>query len=71
MLDRSDACVLVTHSKYLDRVEPILVNTPKIEFMVVLETLGKGIPKIAKPILDWAQLIDNDGGYIPEEVLWV
>lgn len=70
MLDRSDARMLITDSKYLDRVEPILVNTPKIELIVVLETLGKGIPKLAKPILDWAQLIDNDGSYIPEEVLW-
>lgn len=70
MLNQSDVCMLVISSQYLDRVVPILGRTP-IATMVVLDTtLDKGMPKLDKPVVDWTQVIDNDGSYQPCEVLW-
>ncbi|MCL5957737.1 MAG: AMP-binding protein [Chloroflexi bacterium] len=70
MLGKSDSCTVVLHSQYLDRVAPVLDNTPKIETVVVLDTTGQGMPKLDKRVLDWAQVVDNDGGYKREDVLW-
>ncbi|NQU12622.1 MAG: AMP-binding protein [Desulfobacteraceae bacterium] len=70
MLDQSDACMLVMGIEYLDRVEPILPDVPKIKNLVVIDTLGQGVPKSLSSVADWEQLVDNDGGYKPVDVLW-
>ena len=70
MLDRSDARMLVVASQYLDRVEPVLTDTPKIATIVVLDTTGEGMPQLDRPVVAWDQIIDNDGSFKAVEVLW-
>lgn len=86
MLDKSDCRMLVVHSQYLDRVEPVLPDTPKIETVVVLgKAVGdqpsavsdedgaralERVVKLGKRVVDWAKVIDNDGKYEPVDVQW-
>ena len=84
MLDNSDSRLLVMQGHYADRVELILPGAPKIETVVVLgegaggqdagasfqgRTIRPGM-RLGKRVVDWAELIDNDGGYRPADVLW-
>jgi crotonobetaine/carnitine-CoA ligase len=70
MLDQSDACMLVMDGQFQDRVEPILEKAPKINTLVVLDSLGNGMPDLPKPVVSWGKMIDNDGRYEPADVLW-
>ena len=70
MLSQSESCLIVMDSKYLDRVTPILNKIPNIANIVVHDTLGKGMPKLGKSVVDWAHIIDNNGKYDEVEVLW-
>lgn len=70
MLDQSDACMLVVGPEYLDRVEPVLPDVPKIKNVVVIDPLGQGVPKFGKPVSDWERLVDNDGRYKPVDIFW-
>ncbi len=89
MLDQSDSCMVALHSHYVDRMGPVLPNTPKIKTAILLDkpgspsvevqsavsgvdrTLFEGqAARLGKQVLDWSQIVDNDGGYRTEEVLW-
>ncbi len=69
-LNQSDARVLVADGRYLDRIAPVLANTPLIENVIVLAPNQDDMPATAKPVLDWVEFIDNDGMYQPVDVLW-
>jgi len=70
MLDQSDSCMLFMDNQYLDRIEQILTKTPKIKTIVVLDTMGKGMPRLDRQIVNWTQVINNDGSYQPCDVRW-
>ncbi len=83
MLDTADSRILVAHSHYLDRVEAVLARTPKIETVVVCDGQGAAdvgarerehfreeILRLGKRVMSWEDLVDNDGGYQPADVLW-
>ncbi len=84
MLDHSDSRIVVAHHHYLDRIRPVLENTPKIQTLVVLEK-SEGDPPGASDLevrskqevekqgwrtIYWDELVDNDGRYEPVEVLF-
>ncbi len=70
MLDKSDCRFVVVESEFMDRVEPVLADLPKIEKVLVLGD-GRQIPSdLAKPTQDYLALVDNDGKFDPPEVLW-
>jgi len=70
MLDQSDTRTLVLDSKYLDRLERVLPNLPKLRDIVVLDNQGSGMPKLDRPIFSWNSLIDNSGDYRHVDVRW-
>lgn len=70
MLDISDSCMLVMDNKFTDRVRPVLANLPNIQTVIIYNPFEKGTPRFPVPQVDWNRLVDNDGNYSPEEVLW-
>jgi len=69
-LDFSDTSLLVIDRQYLDQVEPILNQAPKIKKVIIFGQSVEGMPKLDRPVLDWSQIIDNDGRYQSCDVLW-
>lgn len=69
-LDFSDSSLLVVDRQYLSQVEPILGRIPKVKKIVVFDPSGEGTPKLDRPVVDWSQVIDNEGRHEPCEVLW-
>ncbi len=81
MMRQSDSCLLIVQSRYLDRVVPVLAEADKVKTVVVLDEgaggtlvgaditvrLGAGL---GKRVLDWVEIVDNDGSYRPAEVTW-
>jgi crotonobetaine/carnitine-CoA ligase len=70
MVDKTDCRFLVIESSYLDRVEPVLKDLPKIEKILVLRGTEEEIPPLDKPVLDYGKVVDNDGRCDQVEVLW-
>lgn len=70
MLDKADCRLLVAESVFLDRVGPVLKNLPKIERVIVLGAEGEAFPTLDKPVMDYHDMIHNDGRYESPEVLW-
>ena len=70
MINHTDCRFLVVESSYLDRVGPILRDLPKIEKVLVLKVNETDIPTLEKPVLDYEEVMDNDGKYDEAEVLW-
>jgi crotonobetaine/carnitine-CoA ligase len=70
MLDKSDSRLIVTDSKFLDRVAPVVSSLPKLEGVAVMDTLGKGMPTLEKSVIDFHTLLKNDGAYKAEDVFW-
>jgi len=70
MLDQSDSCLMVLHRDYLDRIQAIQESLPKIrQFVVFGQPSGLGAV-LARPTVSWPAVVNNDGAYRPEEVLW-
>jgi len=69
-LDFSDSSLLVLDRQYLDQVEPILNRTRKINNLVVFDPSGEGMPKLDRPVVDWARMVDNNGRFERCDVLW-
>jgi crotonobetaine/carnitine-CoA ligase len=70
MLTISDARMLIMDSRFEGQIEAILENTPDLEQIIVLTPPGEAIPAFQVPCTGWDGIIDNDGRYDPEEVLW-
>jgi crotonobetaine/carnitine-CoA ligase len=70
MVDKADCRLLVVESQFLDRVGPVLHHLPTVEKVIVLRETGEVLPALDKPVLDYTEMIDNDGGYEAAEVLW-
>jgi carnitine-CoA ligase len=70
MIDKADCRLIVTESIFLDRVEPVLKDLPKLEWVMVLNAAGESLPSIDKPTIDYEKMIDNDAKYKAETVFW-
>lgn len=70
MLDQADCRLMVVESAFLDRVVPVLKGLKKIEKILVLKEQGEKLPKLSLPVFDYFQVMDNNGGYEREEVIW-
>ena len=69
MVDKADCRFLVVQSASLDRVEPVLKDLPKVEKVLVLGEEGETMPELDKPVLDYRQVLDNDGSFDEVDVL--
>ena len=68
MLGQSDSRLVVAEEAFLDRLAPVLSGLPALEKVVLL---GEGdLPRLDKPVVDYAEMVDNQGRYQPVEVLW-
>ena len=70
MLDKADCRLLVTESAFLDRVGPVLNELPKLEKIIVLAEPEEPLPPLGKPVIEYRQVVDNNGKYDEVEVLW-
>ncbi len=85
MISKPECRLLITEKRWLDRVGPILKDVPTVEQVVVLGEPGEESPALAaetpappagplptfdKPVLDYRQLVDNDGSFNRPDVLW-
>jgi crotonobetaine/carnitine-CoA ligase len=70
MVDKADCRFMVVESTFLDRVAPVLKDLPKVEKVLVLGEEREAMPKLEKPVLDYRQVVNNDGRYDEVEVLW-
>lgn len=70
MVAKADCRFMVAQSSYLDRVGPVLKDLPQMEKVLVLGTLGEEMPDLDKPVLNYLELVQNDGRFDREEVLW-
>jgi len=70
MVDKADCRLIVVESPFLDRVEPALKGLPNVENVLLLGESGETLPALDKPALDYLQLVENNGKYKEEEVLW-
>ena len=70
MMDQSDSSLLVVHQDYLDRVEAIQEDIPKIRQVVLFDGQAGSTARLSKPVVAWPDVVDNDGTYRADEVLW-
>lgn len=70
MIDKSECTHLVVESVFLDRVAPVLGDLPKLKQVIVLNDEGQSLPRLDKPVLDYATVTRNNGRYDEVEVLW-
>jgi crotonobetaine/carnitine-CoA ligase len=70
MLSQSDSKMIVTETKYLDRIERVLKEIPRVESFIILDREGKNVPPLDRPTHDWKTVADNDGKYGPVDVRW-
>ena len=70
MVDKADCRLLVTESAFLDRVGPVLNELPKLEKIIVLAEPEETLPPLDKPVIEYRQVVDNNGKYDEVEVLW-
>jgi crotonobetaine/carnitine-CoA ligase len=70
MLDQSDSSLMVVHSDYLDRIKAIEDAIPKIRRFVVSGRDHGFEAGLAGPIAPWQEMVNNDGVYRREEILW-
>ncbi len=68
LLNLSDSNMIVLDSKYLERVESILKDVPGLKYVVVLN--GDKKPLVDRQVFGWSEVLNNDGVYTKEEVLW-
>ncbi len=66
----SDARILVVEDQFLDQVGQVIAGAPQIEKVVVLGHRAQTVPRLVRPIYDFAEMIDNDGHYEPVDVFW-
>ncbi|MCK4783706.1 MAG: AMP-binding protein, partial [Desulfobacteraceae bacterium] len=70
MIDKADCRLVVTESRFLDRLGPVLKDLPKVEKIAVLCDGDDELPTLDKPTLDYAWIVDNDGTYEEIEIIW-
>ncbi len=70
MIDKADCRMAVVESPFLDRLEPVLKDLPKLEQIMILSASGKKIPSLEKPTLDYRKVTTNDGQFREIEVFW-
>jgi crotonobetaine/carnitine-CoA ligase len=71
MLDKTDSRLIVTDSKFLDRINPVLSRLPKVEGVVVMDTNREGTPiRLERPVIDFDSIVHNDGVYKTKDTLW-
>ncbi len=70
MLDKSDCRFIVLDSSFVDRVEAVLKDLPKLEKILILQDQGETLPTLDRPTLDYRQVVDNSGKYDQVEVIW-
>jgi crotonobetaine/carnitine-CoA ligase len=70
MLNQSDTRMVVVGSKYAERLQMVLPDVPGVERVIVLDRTTAGTPTLQRPVVDWLDLVNNDGAYTPAEVEW-
>jgi carnitine-CoA ligase len=70
MLDHADCSVAVVEACFLDRVVPVLGETPKLEKLVVLAEADEAVPPLDRPSFDYRTLAENDGRFERPAVSW-
>jgi crotonobetaine/carnitine-CoA ligase len=70
MLDQSDSSLLVVHCDYLDRIQAIQQDIPKIRQVVLFDPQAGTNVGLTKPVLQWPDVVNNDGVFRAGEVLW-
>jgi len=70
MLDMADCRFLVIESIFLDRVGPILNQLPKLEKLILLGESKETLTSLEKTVIDYYQMVDNEGRFEMVEVLW-
>jgi crotonobetaine/carnitine-CoA ligase len=70
IIDKADCRLVVTESRFLDRLGPVLKDLPKVEKIAVLCDGDDELPTLDKPTLDYAWIVDNDGTYEEIEIIW-
>ena len=70
MIGHADCRLMVMEAAYLDRVEPVLGNLPKVEKIIILNDENIGIPALKRPVLDYHGVVDNRGVFNEPEVRW-
>lgn len=70
MIDKADCRLVVVEAVFLDRLEPVLKDLPKLEQVLILGPSGEKIPALEKPILDYDTVTANNGAFREEEVFW-
>jgi crotonobetaine/carnitine-CoA ligase len=70
MIDQADCRVAICESRFVDRLEPVLSELPKLSHVVVLDEPGATPPGLDRPTSSFADLVDNDGRYERPELLW-
>lgn len=70
MINKPECRLLISESRWLDRVAPVLSDVPAVERVVLLGEPGEGIPALDKPVLDYRQVTDNDGTFNRPDVFW-
>jgi crotonobetaine/carnitine-CoA ligase len=70
MLDKADSRLIIIDSSFLDRIHPVLSALPKVEGVAVMDTTDGGMPGLDKPVIDFNTILNNDGMYKKEDVVW-
>ena len=70
MLNKTDSRLIVTDSKFLDRINPVLPRLPKVEGVIVMDTTGEGMPQLERSVVNLNLIMNNNGVYEKENVLW-
>ena len=70
MMGQSDSRLLVVESEYLDRVRPVLKDLPNLDQVIVLSKGEDALSGAGKSMLDYRQVMDNDGTFEAPRVIW-
>lgn len=70
MLDHADCRLIVAEEQFLDRLQPLLPDLPKVEQVVVLGQPGSEPPELSRATSTFETLTANDGAFAEPEILW-
>ncbi len=81
LLDLSESRIVIAHTHYMDRIQPVLARLPKVHTVVLLDkalgpsaeghsAVSSELEKLGKRVMDWSELVDNDANYEPADVIF-
>ena len=71
MLDQSDCRVAVVEAPFLPQLAEVAPSMKKLEKIIVLDDPAPDAPRPDLPFSTFHQLVDNDGSFQAEDVIWL